>query len=53
MTLWLTMALEADIPFDDEQEHIDLSNPDGVRYRFTLPKVELSSGALSNIELEL
>ncbi|RLJ21800.1 DUF3375 domain-containing protein [bacterium endosymbiont of Escarpia laminata] len=53
MALWLTMALEADIPFDDEQEHIDLSNPDGVRYRFTLPKVELSSDALSNIELEL
>lgn len=53
LALWLSMALEADIPFDDEQEHIDLSNPDGIHYRFTLPKVELSSDALSGIELEL
>ena len=53
MALWLTMALEADIPFKGGEEQVDLSDPNGTRYRFTLPRVELSSEALKRIELEL
>lgn len=53
MTLWLSMALEADVPFGDTQEQVDLSDPHGALFRFTLPRVELSSDALTDIELEL
>ncbi|MCU7839430.1 MAG: DUF3375 domain-containing protein [Candidatus Thiodiazotropha sp. (ex Troendleina suluensis)] len=53
MALWLTMALEADIPFTGTQEQVDLGTPDGTFFRFTLPRVELNSDALTNIKLEL
>jgi hypothetical protein len=53
MALWLTMALEAGISPDGEQEQIDLSDSEGKIYRFTLPKVKLSSDRLKHINLEL
>ncbi len=53
VALWLTMALEAGISLDSEQEQIDLSDSEGKIHRFTLPKVKLSSDQLKHINLEL
>ncbi|MCF6281428.1 MAG: DUF3375 domain-containing protein [Candidatus Polarisedimenticolaceae bacterium] len=53
MALWLTMALEADLPLDGGEEQVDLSDAEGNSVRFTLPKVKLNSDLLNNIDLEL
>ncbi len=53
VTLWLTMALEAEIPMTGEQEQFNLADVDGIFYQFTLPKVELSGETLEEVELEI
>lgn len=55
LALWLSMALEADLPCDEDapREQVDLLDQNGIPYRFTLPKVALNREALSHIELDL
>jgi hypothetical protein len=52
LALWLAMAREAEVPFGEEIEQVDLVTPQG-GHRFTLPRVELSVAALAGVELEL
>lgn len=52
LSLWLTLALEAERPFDGE-EPLDLERDDGGITRFTLPRTELDADALTAIQLDL
>lgn len=52
-TLWLGMAREAELPLDERQEQIELTDNHGKRLRFTLPRVEMSAAALNPIDWEV
>jgi len=53
ITFWLSMVREADIAIGDTRESIDVTDRDGTRLRFHVPKVSLSSAALNGIEWEV
>lgn len=53
LALWLAVALEAEIPIGEAIEQLELEAADGIRYRFTLPKIELDGDILDGIELDL
>ncbi len=53
LALWLAVALEAEIPMGEAIEQLELEAEDGIRYRFTLPKVQLDREILDGIELDL
>jgi hypothetical protein len=53
LSVWLTLAREAGIPFDGRTEEIDLACTEGPLLRFTVPRVELSAAAVSEIDLEI
>lgn len=52
LALWLTMALEAELPIAG-REQLDLYDSQGWRTRFTLPRVALNAAAVAPIELDL
>lgn len=52
LSLWLSMAREADLPVQAERETLELTDRDGVRVRFHVPRVELSAAALRDIDWE-
>jgi hypothetical protein len=51
LALWLTLALEAELPLDG-REDIDLDTDSG-RIRFSVPLVEIDAAALADIDLDL
>jgi len=53
LTVWLTMAREAGVPFDDENEQVDVTCSEGPSLRFRIPRVELSAAAMPDIEWEI
>ena len=50
--LWLTMALEGDVPIHSETEFVDIQNDEGDAMRFTVPVVELTAEAVKDVEVE-
>jgi|GEM_PF-115723 len=53
LALWLGMAREAGLPLQPEREQLELTDHQGKRLRFCLPRVELSATALNPIEWEV
>lgn len=51
IVLWLSLAMEADVPIHARNESVDIKNEEGVM-RFTVPVVELSAEAVQEIEIE-
>jgi len=52
LALWLTIALEAELPIADKEE-LELCDRQGKRTRFTLPRVALDAESVVGIELDL
>lgn len=52
LALWLTIALEAELPIADEEE-LELCDRQGKWTRFTLPRVALDAESVVGIELDL
>jgi len=50
--LWLTMAMEGDVPIHSETEFVDIQNEESDAIRFTVPVVELSAEAIKDVEIE-
>lgn len=53
LALWLSMAREADLIIEQEQEQLDIQDRDGQWLRFYLPRADLKAEALSEIDWEL
>lgn len=54
LTVWLTMAREAGIPFQlEETETLDIACTEGPLLRFKVPRVELSATAMPDIDWEI
>jgi len=53
LTLWLSMAREAEVPIHPERESVDIEDTMGQTLRFHVPKVELSAEPLKTIDWEL
>ncbi|OUS03080.1 hypothetical protein A9Q81_08280 [Gammaproteobacteria bacterium 42_54_T18] len=52
ITLWLSLAREADIPITTERENFELDVGEGKYLRYCVPKVSLSTEAIQGIDLE-
>jgi len=50
--LWLTMAMEGDVPIHSETEFVDVQNEEDGTLRFTVPVVELTAEAIKDVEAE-
>jgi len=53
LSVWLTMAREAGIAFDERTEEFDLACTEGPLLRFRVPRIELSAAALPDIDWEI
>jgi hypothetical protein len=53
LTVWLTLAREAGIPFGEQTEAVDVTCSSGPSLRFRVPVVELSAATLPDIEWEI
>ena len=52
LSFWISMAQEAEIPFQEGRDYFDYQNRAGQWFRFNLPRMELSGKALKSIEAE-
>ena len=53
LTVWLTMAREAGLLFDDQTEEVDVACSEGPSLRFQVPLIELSAATMPDIEWEI
>jgi uncharacterized protein DUF3375 len=53
LTVWLTMAREAGVPFNDQTEEVDVTCSEGPSLRFQVPLIELSAATMPDIEWEI
>lgn len=53
LSVWLTLAREAGVPFDERTEEFDLACTEGPLLRFRVPRVELSATAITAIDWEI
>lgn len=53
LALWLNMAREAELPFTEQTEDVDIEAHEGNRLRFHIPRVALSHQALADIDWEI
>lgn len=52
LSLWLSMAREAEVPIGVERQLVDVTLQEGTTLRFDVPKVELSAAAVAGFEWE-
>lgn len=53
VALWLSMVREADLPVNTSRESVEVTDYSGIKLRFDVPKVALTSDALKAIDREL
>ena len=53
VALWLSLAMEAELPLAKGWEQFELGGDDARRLRFTVPRVTLNAAAIKNIEFEV
>lgn len=47
---WVSLAREADVPFYDERELIDVEDRNGVLTRFDVPRIELDAASVERVQ---
>lgn len=52
VALWLSLAREANVTFDDSREEFDITADDGTPLRFDVPKVVFTAADVRNLEWE-
>jgi hypothetical protein len=52
ISLWLSLAREADVTFDGLREQLDIAVDDGTPLRFDVPKVALTAAAVQSLDWE-
>ena len=53
IALWLSLAMEAELPLTNGWEQFELEGDNAKRLRFKVPKVALNAAAIRNIEFEV
>jgi len=53
LSMWLSMARQADLPISETQEEIDITDNDNATIRFRVPLVQMNADAFKNIDWEL
>lgn len=53
LSMWLSMARQADLPISETQEEFDITDNDNATIRFRVPLVQMNTDAFKNIDWEL